>query len=151
MPRPHAITAAKRDKMLLSLRGGALYRDAAEAAGIPWTTWTDWCRAVREDRCDNPDVVELVTEARQAYAAANKGLTAMVAKSAAKDWRAAAWLLEHRQGASKAAAEARRAQHEATIAKKRADGTHVENVRQVESMTDDELDRRIAELERATH
>lgn len=47
MPRRHAITPARRDHMLANLRAGALYRDAAGAAGIPWSTWTDWCRDVR--------------------------------------------------------------------------------------------------------
>ena len=76
----------------------------------------------------NDTVVELVTAARAAYAAANVGLTAVVVKAAQKDWRAAAFAIEHRQGAPKAAADARRAQHEATIAKHRAEGTHVDRV-----------------------
>lgn len=121
MPRPHAITAAKRDKMLLSLRGGALYRDAAEAAGIPWRTWVRWCRSVREDECDNPDVIELVSAARSAYHATNVGLSAAVAKAAAKDWRAAAWALEHRRGDPKARHDQKRARYEAAAAKAKAD------------------------------
>lgn len=150
MPRPVAITREKRDKMLAALRAGALYRDAAESAGIPWRTWMDWCKAVREDTCTSDDVIFLVTAAREAYATANVGLSATIAKAAAKDWRAAAWKLEHRMGAPKAAADARRAQHEATIAKNRAAGTHVETVRHIGEIADDELDRRIAELEAAT-
>jgi len=150
MPRPFALTREKRDKMLVALRAGALYRDAAESAGIPWSTWTDWSRRVRDGECSDPDVLALVTAAREAYASTNVGLAASVAKASQKDWRAAAWLAEHRQGAPKAAADARRAQHEATIAKKRADGTHVETVRHVGEIADDELDRRIAELEAAT-
>lgn len=147
MPRRFAITPERRDKLLNALRAGALYRDAAGAAGIPWSTWTDWCREVKAERCNDPDVVALVEAARVAYATTNVGLAASVAKASQKDWRAAAWLAEHRQGAPKAAADARRAQHEATIAKNRAEGTHVETVRHVGEMTDDELDRRIAELE----
>lgn len=146
----HAITREKRDRMLTALRGGALYRDAAEAAGIPWSTWTDWCRAVKAGECNDDDVTALVAAAREAYAATNVGLTATVAKASQKDWRAAAWLAEHRQGAPKAAADARRAQHEATIARKRADGTHVETVRHVGEIADEDIDRRIAELEAAT-
>ena len=128
MPRRHAITPDRRDHMLANLRAGALYRDAAGAAGIPWSTWTDWCRDVRDGTCTDEDVLELVTAARAAYAAANVGLTAVVVKAAQKDWRAAAFAIEHRQGAPKAAADARRAQHEATIAKHRAEGTHVDRV-----------------------
>lgn len=146
----HAITREKRDRMLVALRGGALYRDAAEAAGIPWSTWTDWCRAVKAGECSDADVVALVDAAREAYATTNVGLAATVAKASQKDWRAAAWLAEHRQGAPKAAADARRAQHEATIAKNRASGTHVETVRHVGEIADDELDRRITELEALT-
>lgn len=153
MGRAHAITREKRDRLLNALRAGALYRDAAESAGIPWSTWTDWCREVKAERCNDPDVVALVEAAREAYATTNVGLAASVAKASQKDWRAAAWLAEHRQGAPKQAAEARRAQHEATIAKNRAEGTHVETVRHVGEIADDELDRRIAELEaqRTTH
>ncbi len=134
-----AITPAKRDGMLRALRGGALYRDAAEAAGIPWRTWMDWCAAVRDERCTDPDVIELVTEARKAYAATNVGLTAAVAKATAKDWRAAAWLAEHRQGDPKARSDARRAKYEADVARNRAAGTHVENVRNVTDLNDDDL------------
>ncbi len=150
MPRRFAITPDRRDKLLNALRAGALYRDAAEAAGIPWSTWTDWSRAVKAGECNDDDVTALVAAAREAYAATNVGLTASVAKASQKDWRAAAWLAEHRQGASKAAADARRAQHEATIAKNRAAGTHVETVRHVGELADDELDRRIHELEAVT-
>ena len=93
MPRRHAITPARRDHMLANLRAGALYRDAAGAAGIPWSTWTDWCRDVRDGTCADEDVIELVTAARAAYAAANVGLTAVVVKAAQKDWRAAAFAI----------------------------------------------------------
>ena len=59
MPRRFAITPERRDKLLNALRAGALYRDAAGAAGIPWSTWTDWCREVKAERCNDPDVVGL--------------------------------------------------------------------------------------------
>ena len=150
MPRRCAITKERRDKLLNALRAGALYRDAAGAAGIPWSTWTDWSRAVTKGECNDDDVIALVIAAREAYATTNVGLAASIAKASSKDWRAAAWLAEHRQGAPRQAAEARRAQHEATVAKHRAEGTHVETVRHVGEIADDELDRRIAELEAAT-
>ena len=98
---------------------------------------------------DDDDVVALVADARAAYAQTNVGLKATVAKAATKDWRAAAWLVEHRQGAAEAAARSRRAKHEATIAKHRADGSHVERLehRHTSAMTDDEL---LAEAQRLT-
>ena len=153
MPRRFAITPERRDKLLNALRAGALYRDAAGAAGIPWSTWTDWCREVKAERCNDPDVVALVEAAREAYAATNVGLAASVAKASQKDWRAAAWLAEHRQGDPKARHDEKRARWEAEVAKRRAEGTHVETVRHVGEIADDELDRRIAELEaqRTTH
>lgn len=150
MPRRFAITPERRDKLLNALRAGALYRDAAGAAGIPWSTWTDWCREVKAERCNDPDVVALVEAAREAYAATNVGLAASVAKASRKDWRAAAWLAEHRQGDPKARHDEKRARWEAEVAKRRAEGTHVETVRHVGELSDDELDRRIAELEAAT-
>ena len=67
MPRRFAITPERRDKLLNALRAGALYRDAAGAAGIPWSTWTDWCREVKAERCNDPDVVALVEAAREAW------------------------------------------------------------------------------------
>jgi hypothetical protein len=45
-----------------------------------------------------------------------------------KDWRAAAFLLEHRQGDVKARHDERRARWEAEVAAKRARGEHVERV-----------------------
>lgn len=160
MARPKGwsvITKTKRDRMLAALRSGALYKDAAESAGIPWQTWMDWCRTVREGECYNEDVIELVRAAREAYAATNVGLEQAIAKAAAKDWRAAAWQLDHRQGDPKARHDAKRARWEAEIAKKRAEGTHVETIRHVGEMTDEELKaeaRRLAaeeDLERSVH
>jgi hypothetical protein len=117
MGRAHAITREKRDQMLAALRAGALYRDAAESAGIPWRTWMDWSRSVREGACTNDDVRELVERARSAYAGANVGLAATVSKAAQKDWRAAAWQLDHRRGDPKARHDAKRARWEARLTK----------------------------------
>lgn len=145
-----AITREKRDKMLLALRGAAYYRDAAEAAGIPWRTWMDWCKAVDRETCEDPDVIALVHEARIAYHSASTGMMATVAVATKKDWRAAAWLMDHRRGDPKARHDEKRARYEAEVAKNRAAGTHVETVRHVGELADDELDRRIRELEAVT-
>lgn len=135
----HAITVEKRDRMLSALRRGALYRDAAEAAGIPWRTWMDWSKSVREGTCTSDDVIDLVERAREAYASTNVSLSGSITEAATDDWRAAAWQLEHRQGDPKARHDAKRARWEAEVAKNRAEGTHVENVRNVGEMTDAEL------------
>jgi hypothetical protein len=150
MPRRHAISPERRDKMLTNLRAGGLYRDAAVAAGIPWSTWTDWCRDVRDGTCTDEDVIALVTAAREAYATTNIGLAATLAKASQKDWRAALALMEHRQGDPKARHDEKRARYEAEIARNRSAGTHVETVRHVGEIADEDLDRRIAELEAVT-
>lgn len=140
MPGRHfALRPAMRAAVLQALGAGSTYRDAAQAAGIPWRTWCDWTRVVRDGRCSDPDVESLVTEARSTYAKATNAITAQVRLASAKDWRAAAFLLDHRRGNPKARHDTRRARFEAEIAKHRAEGTHVENVRNVGEMSDDEL------------
>lgn len=119
--RHHAITREKRDKMLAALRTGALYRDAAQAAGINWATWMDWTRTVREGTCTSEDVIDLVTRARATYARTNVELHTVITKAAVKDWKAAAWQLQHRQGDPKARHDAKRAQWEAEYTKQRAE------------------------------
>lgn len=137
-PRHHAFRPEQRPQVLESLRKGSTFREAAGSAGIPWSTWMGWCRSVREGTCADPDVAALVREAQVEYDAASVGLRDNVTKAAAKDWRAAAWQLEHRQGDPKARHDAKRARYEAEIAKHRAEGTHVERVA-VTEMTDAEL------------
>ena len=127
-----------RSDVLAALGAGATYRDAAQAAGIPWRTWCDWSKAVREGVCNDPDVEALVLEARAIYAKASNGMVARVNLASAKDWRAAAWLLEHRQGDPKARHDEKRARYEAEVAKHRAAGTHVERVA-ITDATDAEL------------
>ena len=128
-----------REAVLNALLAGSTYRDATAAAGIPWRTWCQWSRAVREETCPDPDVEALVIEARAAYAKASNAITAQVRIAGAKDWRAAAFLLDHRRGDPKARHDAKRARWEAEVAEHRAKGTHVENVRNVGEMTDAEL------------
>lgn len=117
----HAITREKRDKMMAALRAGALYRDAALAAGIGWSTWMNWTRDVREGTCTSEEVIDLVTRARATYARTNVDLHTVISKAAAKDWKAAAWQLQHRQGDPKARHDAKRAQWEAEWSKARAE------------------------------
>lgn len=119
MPRATAFRASHRG-IIEKLLASATYRDACAAVGIPWQTWMEWCRAVKEGRCNDPDVEALVNDARQAYGAASVGLMAQVKIASAKDWKAAAWLLDHRRGDPKAASDARRARHEAAAASDRS-------------------------------
>ena len=125
--------------MLDALSHGSTYRSACGAAGIPWSTWMDWSRDVRNGSCDDPDVEALVIDARKAFEAANVALASSIHVATADDWKAAAWLLQHRQGDPKARHDEKRARYEAEVAKNRAAGTHVENVRNVSDLTDDEI------------
>jgi len=139
MPRPVAFRKTMREAIINALLAGNTYRDACEAAGIPWSTWRDWSRQHREGGHPDPDVDALIAEARVAYAKASTAITAQVRIAGAKDWRASAFLLQHRQGDPKARHDTRRARYEAEVAKNRAAGTHVENVRNVSDLTDDEI------------
>jgi hypothetical protein len=140
---PNARAFAFRDEMRATLLGalshGSTYRSACGAAGIAWSTWMDWSRKVRAGTCDDPDVEALVIDARKAFEAANVALATSIHVATADDWKAAAWLLQHRQGDPKARHDEKRARYEAEVAKNRAAGTHVENVRNVSDLTDDEI------------
>lgn len=139
MPARVAFRAEMRATLLQSLAAGATYRDATAAAGIPWRTWCDWSKAHSAGGHSDPDVDSLVADARKAYAKASVAMTATVSVASKKDWRAAAFVLQHRQGDPKARHDEKRARYEAEVAKNRAAGTHVETVRHVGELTDDEL------------
>ena len=128
-----------RAAIINALLAGNTYRDACEAAGIPWSTWRDWSRQHREGGHPDPDVDSLIAEARIAYAKASTAITAQVRIAGAKDWRASAFLLQHRQGDPKARHDTRRARYEAEIARARADGTHVDRVAVEAPKTREEL------------
>lgn len=125
---PDAFTEQKREKMLSTLATGCTYRTACDAAGIPWNTWLGWSRKERKGELADPDVADLVRAARETYAAATAGFAASVQVAADGDWRAAAWILEHRRGDPKARHDERRARWEAEVAAKRAKGEHREQV-----------------------
>ena len=123
MPRPVAYRASMLPAVVNALLAGSTYRAACEAAGIPWRTWCDWAKAHRAGGHSDPDVDGLIAAAREAYAKATNAITAQVRVAAAKDWRAAAFLLDHRRGDPAARAEARKARAAAAIAEREARGT----------------------------
>ena len=138
-PNARAFRSEMRPVVLDALANGSTYRAAGGAAGIPWATWMRWSREVRAGECDDPDVEALVIDARKAFEAANVALATSIHVATADDWKAAAWLLQHRQGDPKARHDEKRARYEAEVAKNRAAGTHVENVRNVSDLSDDEI------------
>lgn len=146
MPRPVAFRSEMRRAMLDALHAGSTYRDACVAAGIPWNTWLKWRRAFKaQGEHPDPDVTGLIVAAEQAYARATNSITAQVRVAAAKDWRAAAFLLEHRRTQTKSRHDDKRARYEAEIAARRAKGEHRE---QVEVDASEEL---VERLRKALH
>jgi hypothetical protein len=137
-PNARAFTDEMRATMIDALAHGSTYRAACGAAGISWPTWMRWSREVRADVCDDPDVEALVLDARKAFEAANVALATSIHVATADDWKAAAWLLQHRQGDPKARHDEKRARYEAEVAKNRAAGTHVER-HEIANATDDAL------------
>jgi hypothetical protein len=125
-PNARAFSDEMRATMLDALAQGSTYRAACGAAGISWPTWMRWSREVRAEACDDPDIAALVADARTTFEAANVALATSIRVASADDWKAAAWLLDHRQGDPKARYDAKRARYEAEVAKARAAGTHVE-------------------------
>lgn len=86
MARRTKYTPERRDIIIEGVRTGLTYRLAAAGAGIHQDTITDW-------KAKHADFSErlLVAEAEAAQAAMDR------IKTASKDdWRAAAWILEHR-------------------------------------------------------
>ena len=139
VPNARAFRDEMRATMLDALSHGSTYRSACGAAGIPWSTWMDWSRDVRNGSCDDPDVEALVIDARKAFEAANVALATSIHVATADDWKAAAWLLQHRQGDPKARHDEKRARYEAEVARARADGTHVDRVAVEAPKTREEL------------
>ena len=138
-PNARAFRSEMRPVVLDALAKGSTYRAACGAAGIPWATWMRWSRDVRNGACDDPDVEALVIDARKAFEAANVALASSIHVATADDWKAAAWLLQHRQGDPKARHDEKRARYEAEVAKNRAAGTHVDRVAVEAPRTREEL------------
>jgi hypothetical protein len=86
MAQPTKLTPALQERIGVALRAGATHLHAAEYAGISEKTFYEWMNTKSEFR-------EYI-HAREAEAAIT--LMALVQRSAQQDWRAAAWILEHR-------------------------------------------------------
>lgn len=147
MAPPVAFRNEMRPKILKALAGASTYRDACAVAGIPWATWKSWTKQHLEGGHTDPDVDALIRDARKAYSEATNKITEQVRVAAAKDWKAAAFLLQHRVGDPKRIHDERRARWEAEIAAKRAKGEHVEKV----AIDDSALVELREKLKRAIH
>ena len=85
------LTPAVRDLICSLIAQGVPLSHAAKAAGIHKSTALGWlAKGERATHGANRDFFDAVTRAREDSIA---GLVAQVREAAAKDWRAAAWLL----------------------------------------------------------
>jgi predicted transcriptional regulator len=89
------ITAA----IIQSLKIGATYRDAAEAAGIAYQTFLNWM--AKGESAKSGNFKEFFDQVRRAESRARLNFTAVIAKSANDgDWRAALEFLKRRDRAN---------------------------------------------------
>lgn len=99
MVRKAEYTGDKHKLFLDALSIGSSLREACDYAGIKWSTWSDWRRrvVVEGDRF-NEGIAQLVDEHVQAMERGRAALLAQLRKHSAKDWRAAAYLVDRRDG-----------------------------------------------------
>lgn len=84
--RPTKLTPEVQERIEQAIRVGVTHAQAAEYAGIGESTLREWMR-------ENPAFAAAIN-AREAEGALT--LVALVNRAAQQDWRAAAWILEHR-------------------------------------------------------
>lgn len=95
MARPTKLTAETSKAITDALEFGATYRDAAEAAGVWYTTFLAWMKKGEEQ--NTGAYHEFHDQVRQAEASARLKFTAVIATSAKEgDWRAALEFLKRR-------------------------------------------------------
>lgn len=96
MAPPSKLTPELVDRMVAIFEAGGLIGNACAVAGITHKTYCEWMKRGDPEGSAQRDAPfrefrERVTEARQVAEARN---VAIITTAAAKDWRAAAWLLE---------------------------------------------------------
>ena len=87
MARPSKYTPETAERILDGIRLGLTYRHASRYGGVDYTTFNDWMHRF-------PKFSNAVGEANATAAAVNMANIKEQAKGG--DWRAAAWILEHR-------------------------------------------------------
>jgi transposase len=91
--RPTLLTPERADDLVLLLAAGASTARAAAAVGVGERSVRRWLHEgglrerVRQARASTPDPADSLSEAR---------LVLLIARAAAHDWRAGAWMLERR-------------------------------------------------------
>ena len=99
MARPTKLTPETQDAIIKALSIGATYKDAAEAAGVWYTTFLGWMKQGEEAKSGKfYEFYELV---KRTEAAARNNYLATIAKAANDgDWRAALEYLKRRDRAN---------------------------------------------------
>lgn len=85
MARKSARTAARLDAIIAALRAGSTLKDAAARSGCTYETLRAWQR-------DSASFSALCDEAMATWKVSQ---VAFITRAGARDWRAAAWNLEH--------------------------------------------------------
>lgn len=96
--RPTKLTPKVTAAVVKALEAGAYLDDAAAFAGIHYATLADWMQKAREGKGQRfSDFAEAVQRAQSKAVVADLQIIKKAAKRG--DWRAAAWVLEHRNPA----------------------------------------------------
>lgn len=159
MPRPLTFNAALAKEIVDSRRIGSTVREAFAAAGVPKATASEWLtrgRLWNSNASTDASDERFAAFARDFDAARSvylRSLRAYRANGVQVDPRLAHEVLKHEETKELRNQELRLLKQRVRVETNRAEGTHVETVRHVGDLADDELDRRIAELEaqRTTH
>jgi hypothetical protein len=98
MARPTKLTPATSDAIIKALSIGATYKDAAEAAGVDYTTFQGWMNKGRDAK--KGAFFTFFNAVRQTEAEARMYYLSVIAQAAPKDWRAALEFLKRRDRAN---------------------------------------------------
>lgn len=95
MGRPSKLTDEVYNKIIEAILHGATYKDAAEAAGVWYTTFNDWMKVGEEAKAGK--FYNFHHAVRQAEAQCRLNMTRVIQSAAAKgDWKAAEAYLKRR-------------------------------------------------------
>jgi hypothetical protein len=99
MARPSKLNSETQDAIIKALSIGATYKDAAEAAGVWYTTFLDWMKQGEEAKSGKfYEFYELV---KRTEAQTRNNFVAVIARAAnTGDWRAAEAYLKRRDRAN---------------------------------------------------
>ena len=103
MPKPKGrkskFTTPVKDRIIEALRAGTTYEIAAQYAGISRSTLFEWIKkGEKEEDTAYRTFYDNIKKAEAEGAVVHLGT---IAQASAKDWKAAAWILERRHGYSK--------------------------------------------------